>query len=75
MIIILLAVLNHFTIKAIDPSTIWYIEFYDEEEEASYVTLVPGQYTKINVHVSDAENQELTDFSFDKSVLLFTSER
>ena len=67
MIIILLAVLNHFTIKAIELSSNWIVDITSEKGDR-LVELRPGEYTKVYVDVYHADDTELTDASFDKSV-------
>ena len=69
MSIILLAVLNHFTIKAIELSSNWIVDIKNEKGDY-LVELKPGQYTKFNVYVYNVDNLYFTDASFDKSVFI-----
>ena len=72
MIIFLLSVLNHFTIKAINPSSNWIVDIANEQNTDDIVEVRKGAYTKVTVNVYHADNPELIDASFDKSVFIIS---
>ena len=73
VIIIFLAFLNYFSVKAITPSSNWIVDIKNENNTDDIIVLRPGIYTKITVNVRHAENIVPSDTSFDKTVFIISS--